>query len=144
MTATVFAPDSAQPLAEIEATAARVAAVLADLGIRPGDRVLLKADNSAGWVTVFLGLAHAGASIVLVDHQDKAAETDRIQRLTRAVLTVVDDDSVPPAAGETGVRVPVAGRRRVPVGAAAGRAAGPHRLARPARRSDHVVVGFDR
>ncbi|MCM4085080.1 class I adenylate-forming enzyme family protein [Paractinoplanes hotanensis] len=101
MTATVFAPDSAQPLTEIESTAARVAAVLAGHGVRPGSRVILKADNSAAWVTVLLGLAHAGASIVLVDHQDKAAETTRIHRLTRAVLSVVDDDAVPPAEGET-------------------------------------------
>ena len=84
MTATVFAPDSAQPLAELESIAARVAAVLAGHGVRPGSRVILKADNSAAWVTVLLALAHAGASIVLVDHQDKVAETTRIHRLTSA------------------------------------------------------------
>ena len=75
MTATVFAPDSAQSLAELERSAAGVAGVLADLGVRPGTRVLFKADNSTAWVTVLLGLARAGASIVLVDHQDKAEET---------------------------------------------------------------------
>ncbi|GAA2863377.1 long-chain-fatty-acid--CoA ligase [Actinoplanes cyaneus] len=100
MTATVFAPDSAQTLVDLECSAARVAAVLAARGVRPGSRVLFKADNSAAWVTVFLGLAHAGASIVLVDHQDKADETTRIQQLTRAALSIVDDDSVPPRDGE--------------------------------------------
>ncbi|WP_433789729.1 class I adenylate-forming enzyme family protein [Actinoplanes sp. CA-252034] len=99
MTATVFAPDSAQSLHDLERTAARVAAVLAGHGVHPGTRVILKADNSAAWVTVLLALAHAGASIVLVDHQDKADETTRIQRLTRAALTIVDDDAVPPADG---------------------------------------------
>ncbi|KUL26897.1 class I adenylate-forming enzyme family protein [Actinoplanes awajinensis] len=101
MTATVFAPDSAQPLAELERTAARVAEVLAGLGVRPGIRVLFKADNSAGWVTVLLGLARAGASIVLLDHQDKAEETTRVHRLTGAALSIVDDDAVPPAEGRT-------------------------------------------
>ena len=76
-------------------------AALRGLGVRPGSRVLLKADNSAAWITVLLGLAHAAASIVLVDHQDKAAETTRIHRLTGAVLTIVDDDAVPPADGKT-------------------------------------------
>ncbi|MBP2708507.1 acyl--CoA ligase [Microbispora sp. RL4-1S] len=103
-TATVFAPGSAQPLAELERSAAGVARVLAGLGVRPGSRVLFKADNSADWVTVLLGLAHAGASIVLVDHQDTAEETTRIHRLTRAVLSIVDDDAPPPGEGET-VRV---------------------------------------
>jgi acyl-CoA synthetase (AMP-forming)/AMP-acid ligase II len=101
MTATVFAPDSAQPLAELERSAAGVAGVLADLGVRPGTRVLFKADNSIAWVTVLLGLARAGASIVFVDHQDKAEETTRIHRLTRAALSIVDDDALPPAEGET-------------------------------------------
>ena len=101
MTATVFAPDSAQPLADVERTAERVAGVLAGLGVRPGTRVLFKAGNSAAWVTVLLGLARAGASIVLLDHQDKAEETTRVHRLTRAELAIVDDDAVPPAEGRT-------------------------------------------
>ncbi|GCB44641.1 long-chain-fatty-acid--CoA ligase [Streptomyces sp. NL15-2K] len=97
----MFAPDSAQPLAELERSAVGVAEVLADLGVHPGTRVLFKADNSTAWVTVLLGLAHAGASIVLVDHQDKAEETTRIHRLTRAALSIVDDDATPPTEGET-------------------------------------------
>jgi acyl-CoA synthetase (AMP-forming)/AMP-acid ligase II len=101
MTATVFAPDSAQPLAELERSAAVVAEVLAGLGVRPGTRVLFKANNSTAWVTVLLGLAHAGASIVLVDHQDKAEETNRIHRLARAALSIVDDDAIPPSEGKT-------------------------------------------
>lgn len=101
MTATVYAADSVQTLAEVERTAVRVAAVLTSLGVRPGTRVLFKGDNSAAWVTVLLALAHAGASIVLVDHQDKADETTRIHRLTGAELSVVDDEAVPPAEGRT-------------------------------------------
>ncbi|MET9403373.1 class I adenylate-forming enzyme family protein [Kitasatospora sp. NPDC002965] len=101
MTATVFAPDSAQSLTDVERSAVGVAAVLADLGVRPGTRVLFKADNSAAWITVLLGLAHAGASIVLLDHQDTAEETTRIHRLTRASLTVVDGSALPPAGDRT-------------------------------------------
>ncbi|MEU8279390.1 class I adenylate-forming enzyme family protein [Microbispora bryophytorum] len=104
MTATVIAPGSAQSLAELERSAAGVAGILADHGVRPGTRVLFKADNSAAWVTVLLGLARAAASIVLVDHQDTAEETTRIHRLTRAALSIVDDGAPPPAEGET-VRV---------------------------------------
>ncbi|MFE7559999.1 class I adenylate-forming enzyme family protein [Kitasatospora sp. NPDC057500] len=101
MTATVFAPGSAHSLTDLERSAVGVAGVLAGLGVRPGTRVLFKADNSTAWVTVLLALAHAGASIVLLDHQDTAEETTRIHRLTRAALSVVGSEALPPAEGRT-------------------------------------------
>ncbi|WP_344893283.1 class I adenylate-forming enzyme family protein [Streptosporangium longisporum] len=47
-------------------------------GLAPGDRVVLKADNSAGYVHTLLALAHCDASIVLLDHRLTGAETRRV------------------------------------------------------------------
>lgn len=93
MAAVLFAPDSAESLTAVEARAVTVAAVLRGRGVEPGDRVLLKAGNSAGYVTVLLALMHAGASIVLVDHGEQAEQTSRICRLAGVRVSVVDDDA---------------------------------------------------
>ncbi len=93
MTAKIFAPDSVRTLAEAERTGLQVAAVLGELGIGAGDRVVLKAGNSAHYVTVLLGLIEAGASIVLVDQGDSLSRTEEICRLSGAKLSLVDDDA---------------------------------------------------
>ncbi|WP_018504765.1 class I adenylate-forming enzyme family protein [Parafrankia discariae] len=96
MTATIFAADSARSLDDVERTAIAVAGVLNGRGVSAGTRVLLKAGNSAGYVTALFALMHAGASIVLVDQQEVAAETNRICQVAGVALAVVDDDAVAP------------------------------------------------
>ncbi|MCO1579998.1 aldehyde dehydrogenase family protein [Crossiella sp. SN42] len=91
--------------AEVEQDALRVAAALRARGLCPGSRVILKADNSAGYVTVLLALVHLDTSIVLVDHRQTPEETARITAFARAGwalvrpevskdLTVLDPDHV--------------------------------------------------
>ncbi|MFF9347898.1 class I adenylate-forming enzyme family protein [Streptomyces sp. NPDC014734] len=93
MTAKIFAVDSAQTLADFEQDALRVADVIRERGVSEGDRVILKAGNSAAYVSVLFALMHVGASIVLVDQQEHAAETRRIALRTGAVMALVDDDA---------------------------------------------------
>ncbi|WP_018640183.1 class I adenylate-forming enzyme family protein [Parafrankia elaeagni] len=101
MTATIFGADSAQTLEDFERTATAVALVLRERGVTAGARVLLKAGNSAGYVTTLFALMHVGASIVLVDHRELGEETTRICEVATVSLCIVDDDAVPP----TGVTV---------------------------------------
>ncbi|GAA4022968.1 AMP-binding protein [Allokutzneria multivorans] len=93
MTAKFFALDSVQTFAEFERNTLRVVEVLRAKGIRPGDRVLLKAGNSLAYVGTLFALMHLGASIVLVDHQERAEETRFIARQAGAAWCLVDDDA---------------------------------------------------
>ncbi|MFB6822273.1 class I adenylate-forming enzyme family protein [Streptomyces virginiae] len=93
MTAKIFATDSVQTLAEFEAGALRIADVLMEHGVTPGQRVILKAGNSAAYLGTLFGLMHAGASIVLIDQQEHAEETSRIAKRTGAKLVFVDGDA---------------------------------------------------
>lgn len=99
MTASVIGVEETLSLLELESRARGVALGLNERGVGPGDRVLLKAENSIGYVTVMLGLIQAGASIVLVDHLDRPEETTRIARQARAVLQILD--TVAPGPGST-------------------------------------------
>lgn len=53
--------------AELHACAARIAACLHARGLRPGERVALRARASPEWVAAFLALAAGGATAVLLD-----------------------------------------------------------------------------
>lgn len=96
MSAKLFAPDSVLARAEFERQAVGIAEVLRDHGIGPGTRVLLKAGNSIAYFSTLLALWHAGASTVLVDHQENAEETRRIARLTGVKTLLVDEDAPVP------------------------------------------------
>ncbi|GAA2265572.1 class I adenylate-forming enzyme family protein [Streptomyces amakusaensis] len=93
MTAKIFAADSVRPVDEFEKDALRIAEVLRERGVNPGDRVMLKAGNSAAYVCVLYALMHAGASIVLVDQQETTEETRRIALRTGVKATFVDDET---------------------------------------------------
>jgi acyl-CoA synthetase (AMP-forming)/AMP-acid ligase II len=92
-TAKIFAADSVQTFSDFEQNALRIAAVLRGRGIRPGDRVLLKAGNSVAYVATLFALMHIEASIVLVDPQERAEETRFIASQAGAALCLVDDDA---------------------------------------------------
>ncbi|MGM1059248.1 class I adenylate-forming enzyme family protein [Saccharothrix sp. Mg75] len=93
MSAKMFGADSVMTSAEFEQHALRTAEALRDLGVGLGDRVLLKADNSVTWVSTLYALMHVGASVVLVDHQEKAAQTRQVCDQARVRFAVVDDDA---------------------------------------------------
>ncbi|BCB84342.1 hypothetical protein Psuf_016550 [Phytohabitans suffuscus] len=93
--AMICGTDCVRTLADVERDAVRMAEELQVRGVGLGDRVLLKAENSVGYVTTLLALMHAGASILLVDHRERLETTERLVDVTGAVLCVVDDDAVP-------------------------------------------------
>ncbi|MGW4236815.1 AMP-binding protein [Streptomyces sp. NPDC004749] len=59
---------------EVHDLAARAATVLADHGVRPGDRVLLALPDSPAWAVAFLAIARLGAVAVLVNPELPAAD----------------------------------------------------------------------
>ncbi|MFH8515226.1 class I adenylate-forming enzyme family protein [Streptomyces gelaticus] len=93
MSAKIFAHDSVRTLDDFEHEALRLARVLREHGVGPGDRVTLKAGNSAPWVASLLALMHIGASIVLIDQQEHVDETRRIILRTGSKLVLCDEDA---------------------------------------------------
>jgi acyl-CoA synthetase (AMP-forming)/AMP-acid ligase II len=77
--------------AELDDAAARVAGWLARR-IRPGDRVLLAAAASAGFVRCYLGALRAGAVVVLANPGYTAAELGHLAADSGAVLAFADPE----------------------------------------------------
>ena len=75
--------------AELDDAAARVAGWLAGR-IRPGDRVLLAAAASAGFIRCYLGALRAGAVVVLANPGYTAAELRHLVTDSGAVLAFAD------------------------------------------------------
>jgi long-chain acyl-CoA synthetase len=94
--ARICGTDSVRTLTEVEQDAVRMAEELRERGVRRSDRVLLKAENSVGYLTALLALMHTGASIVLLDHQERAEATERLIGLASVGLCVVDDNAPMP------------------------------------------------
>ncbi|MGF1430702.1 class I adenylate-forming enzyme family protein [Kitasatospora sp. LaBMicrA B282] len=99
MTAKLYTPDAVLGLDEFEQQALAIAEVLRERQVAPGTRVLLKAGNSVGYLAALFALMHLGASIVLVDQQDRPAETREICARAGVALCLVDDDA--PLAAES-------------------------------------------
>jgi acyl-coenzyme A synthetase/AMP-(fatty) acid ligase len=59
---------------QVHDLAARTAGVLAERGVRPGDRVLLAAPDGVEWVAAFLAIARLGATAVLVNPELTATD----------------------------------------------------------------------
>ena len=66
--------------ATLHAEIHRLASGLTERGIGPGDRVLLWAPNTVGWVTAYFGIVSAGATCIPLDSQ---APTDRAAAVIR-------------------------------------------------------------
>ncbi|MEU4222283.1 class I adenylate-forming enzyme family protein [Actinoplanes sp. NPDC026623] len=94
MKPTVFAADSVQTRAEFEQDALRVADVLRERGVTLGTRVILKGDNSSGYLKTLFALMHLGASIVLCDQQEHVADTRSVATLSGAKLVLADEDAM--------------------------------------------------
>lgn len=83
---------------EVHDLAARAATVLADHGVRPGDRVLLALPDSVAWVAAFLATARLGAVAVLANPELTPPEHQFMAEDTEAALCVTGpglDDTFP-------------------------------------------------
>ncbi|QFR01924.1 benzoate-CoA ligase family protein [Streptomyces phaeolivaceus] len=96
---------------EIHDLAARTATVLADHGVRPGDRVVLALPDSVTWVTTFLALARLGAVAVLVNPELTPPELQFMAEDTNAVLWVTGPGLA--TYGSAGIPAPRKGRGAV-------------------------------
>ncbi|MEV6710419.1 class I adenylate-forming enzyme family protein [Lentzea sp. NPDC051208] len=93
MSAKLFAPDVTLTFDELEQRALCAADVLRGRGLGLGDRVLLKVDNSVSYLSTLLALMHVGASVVLVDHQQKSDDTAQACTRSSVKMVIVDDDA---------------------------------------------------
>ncbi|UGQ10832.1 AMP-binding protein [Yinghuangia sp. ASG 101] len=77
--------------AELDRRAERTAAGFADLGIRPGDRVVVQLPNTADFVVVLLALLRLGAVPALTLPAHRAHEIGHLAALADAVAYVAPD-----------------------------------------------------
>jgi len=96
-TTRILDPLAPQASLDGEAYAAAVARVLRERGVRSGDRVLVKAGNSALYPALLFALIHLDTSVVLLDGQQTPRATERFAALVRARFSILDDtDPAPP------------------------------------------------
>ena len=80
---------------DVELRVLVLAARLRELAVRPGDRVLLRLDNSADHLVALLALLHLDTSLVLFDHREPVAELRRVARIARVRWVVSSQDAEP-------------------------------------------------
>jgi acyl-CoA synthetase (AMP-forming)/AMP-acid ligase II len=102
---------------QLDAAAARIAGWLRRRGIAPGDRVLLVAGSSLGFVRCYLGALRAGAAVVLANPAYTAAELAHLTADSGAVLAFAQPGAVQPGAA---AGIPSADITAVPDGPRAG------------------------
>jgi len=78
---------------ELEAGAAHAARRLADEGVAPGDRVILKAPKSAASIMLYLGALMAGAVFTPLNPDYTAAEMDYFRADAEPKLVITDADA---------------------------------------------------
>jgi acyl-CoA synthetase (AMP-forming)/AMP-acid ligase II len=115
--------------AALDEASARVAAWLARR-VRPGDRVLLAAGSSIGFVRCYLGALRAGAVVVLANPGYTAAELGHLATDSGAVLAFADTEPGRRLAGRgLGLQIADAGELPADVRPATGVAARPDEVA---------------
>ncbi|HEX4456445.1 MAG TPA: AMP-binding protein, partial [Polyangia bacterium] len=77
--------------ADLQDMADRVAAMLRERGIIPGDKVMLLAENRPEWGITYFGILKAGAVVVPVDWQSTADEVQNLVGWARAKAIVLSD-----------------------------------------------------
>jgi long-chain acyl-CoA synthetase len=78
--------------------APRVARVLADAGVAPGDRIVIWAVNRPEWGIAFLGALHAGAVLVPLDFRTTADLATAVAERTQAKLVIASSQTAVAAA----------------------------------------------
>lgn len=77
---TMFKPERVSlSYKEVYNAMVRVSSYLQQIGLQPGDRVVINGKNSPSWAIAYLAVLHAGAIVVPLDNQ---MHTKRIQELT--------------------------------------------------------------
>lgn len=84
-------PTETRTFAELDALADRAAAGIAELGIQPGDRVLLQLPNSAEFAVALFGLLRAGAVPVMCLPGHRLAELAHFAEVSEAVALLIAD-----------------------------------------------------
>lgn len=94
-----FIPDGSDTAAEVVSFAAlvdrarRIASVMLDLGVRPGDRVALYARPDVAYVAAMVATLFAGAVVAPVNHQFKQRELDAYLGVVTPAL-LLDDSTI--------------------------------------------------
>ena len=91
-------------LARVEAIAARLAA----MGVKPGDRVLLCAENRPLWVAAYFGTLRAGATSVPIDsgmEPSRLAPFAKASRSKVAILSESKKDAIASLEGKTEAKI---------------------------------------
>lgn len=76
---------------EIESHARRVAATLVRRGVKPGDRVVLLAQNCPEWIATLFGIVGSGAVLVPINTALTASEIAFIIKDSEAAAVIVDE-----------------------------------------------------
>src|SRR6185369_2087026 len=69
---------------------AACAARLIEAGVRPGDRVMLSAQNHPAWPIVFFGILKAGATVVPLDPNIDLAAAENLREASGARVFIAD------------------------------------------------------
>lgn len=81
----------AYTFAELDAAADRIAGALAELGVSPGDRMLLQLPNTCQFAVALFGLLRAGVVPVMCLPGHRGAEMSHFARVSGAVGLVIPD-----------------------------------------------------
>ena len=73
---------------ELSDLSLKMAGLLAQQGVQPGDRVLLWGPNSSWWAVAYWGIVMRGAVAVPVDFMSDLGRADSIRQLTQAKLSI--------------------------------------------------------
>ncbi|QBF29668.1 class I adenylate-forming enzyme family protein [Thalassococcus sp. S3] len=102
--------DLALTYGELADAAARIAAHLAEIGVQPGDRVILSMPNSTAFCAAFWGIVSAGAVAVPLNPGTKCAKLAFVLGNCRPAAVLADDvtaQTVRAAMAEAGQSLPV-------------------------------------
>ena len=91
-TGKILTPTTVRTAVEVEQLALTMAGRLRQLGVTPGARVMLCADNSADYLAALLALMHLNTSIVLVDCRETPDERARLRSMAKSKWTIVEQD----------------------------------------------------
>src|SRR5260370_12555362 len=88
------------PYAELRAASLRVAERLRGVGVRPGDRLAIYAENSPGFIYAYLGGLRAGAIVVPVNVLYRSSDLEHVLSDAAPAAVCVSERSEPFARAE--------------------------------------------